>query len=65
MEWKMFFMPVNVTYLHNTDYNFRDPQLKAANQEFLEALKFTEAGLESKGIPNFIPLNQISRSIQY
>jgi hypothetical protein len=63
--WKMFITPTNVTLLHNVNYKFEQAGLIAANSEFLQALRETEAGLAAQGIPNFIPLKQISRTIQY
>ena len=63
--WKMFITPTNVTLLHNVNYNFDQPELIQANNDFLQALRETEAGLAAKGIKNYIPLKKISRTIQY
>ena len=64
-ERKMFFAPRNVTLLMDTQYNFFKPHeqpLRELNKQFLENLKKTEQNLT---VYNYIPLNQISRSIQY
>lgn len=65
LEWKMFYAPTNVSLLVDVDYGFSDPVLQKYNQEFIEDLKATEAGLSAKGIRNFLPLKNISSSIQY
>ena len=59
---KMFFGPANVTLLHDTRYDFGDAELKKLNDSFLQDLKKAEAGLK---VPNYLPLKEISRSIQY
>lgn len=64
-ERKMFFAPRNVTLLQDTKYDFNKPSeqiLRELNVYFLEDLKKTEKELT---VYNYIPLNQISRSIQY
>jgi hypothetical protein len=64
-ERKMFFAPRNVTLLKDTVYNFNKPSeeiLRELNIYFLEDLKKTEKELT---VYNYIPLDQISRSIQY
>lgn len=64
-ERKMFFAPRNVTLLMDIQYNFYKPNeqpLRDLNKQFLENLKKTEQNLT---VYNYIPLNQISRSIQY
>jgi hypothetical protein len=61
----MFYAPTNVSLLIDVDYGFSDPVLQKYNQEFIEDLKATEAGLSAKGIRNFLPLKNISSSIQY
>ncbi len=66
-ERKMFFAPRNVTLLEDIDYQFDGPgeherTLRELNKQFLEDLKKTEKNLK---VYNYIPLNQISRSIQY
>jgi hypothetical protein len=61
----MFFAPRNVTFLMDTEYDFNKPHekpLRELNKQFLENLKKTEKNLT---VYNYIPLNQISRSIQY
>ncbi|BDD03204.1 hypothetical protein [Aureibacter tunicatorum] len=65
MIQKLFFKPTNVTLLKNTQYNFNSSELVTLNQEFLSDLRQTEQKLLNRGIKNFIPLDQISRSIQY
>ena len=65
LEWKMFYMPTNVSLLHNVDYGFTDPVLQQYNREFREDLIATEKGIIEKGIRNFLPLKKIARSIQY
>lgn len=64
-ERKMFFAPRNVTLLKDTVYNFNKPTeqtLRELNIYFLNDLKKTEKELT---VYNYIPLDQISRSIQY
>ena len=63
--WKMFIEPTTVTYLYKTRYGFEEPELIAANTEFLQQLREPEAAIEASDIPNFIPLKKISRTIQY
>lgn len=65
LEWKMFYIPTNVSLLHDTDYKFSTPELQKANADFLEDLRNTERGLANKGIRNFFPLKEIARSIQF
>jgi len=65
LEWKMFYIPTNVSLLHDTDYKFGTPELQKANADFLEDLRNTELGLTNKGIRNFFPLKEIARSIQF
>jgi len=65
MEWRMFYMPTNVSLLYNIDYGFTTPELQKINREFLENLKATEQSLEGKGIRNFLPLKKIASSIQF
>jgi hypothetical protein len=65
---KMFFAPTNVTLLADTRYAFNadvEPDLIAAQNQFQQDLRDVEASLKARGIPIFIPLDQISRSIQY
>ncbi|MEP7323107.1 MAG: hypothetical protein ABI761_14375 [Saprospiraceae bacterium] len=64
-ERKMFFAPRNVTYLKDVHYNFHRPgeeKLRKLNEEFLKNLKKTE---EKLTVYNYIPLHQITPSIQY
>lgn len=65
MEWRMFYMPTNVSLLYNIDYGFTTPELQKINREFLENLKATEQSLQGKGIRNFLPLKKIASSIQF
>lgn len=65
LEWKMFYMPTNISLLHNVDYGFKTAELQQLNKEFREDLRRTEEGLAAKGIRNFMPLKKIARSIQY
>lgn len=65
---KMFFEPTNVTYLYDTRYAFdadAEPDLIAAQNRFHQDLRATEAQLQADGIPIYVPLAKISRSIQY
>jgi len=64
-ERQMFFIARNVTLLKDVRYNFDKPgeeALRKLNDEFLQNLKDTEKNL---AVFNYIPLDQISRSIQY
>ena len=64
-ERKMFFAPRNVTFLKEVRYDFNKPneeKLRRLNDEFLKKLKETEKNLT---VYNYIPLDQISVSIQY
>jgi hypothetical protein len=64
-ERKMFFAPRNVTLLKDTRYDFNKPteeRLRELNEYFLSDLQETEKALP---VYNYIPLHQISRSIQY
>lgn len=65
LEWKMFYMPTNVSLLHNVDYGFKSPELQQLNRKFREDLVATEKRIIEKGIRNFMPLKKIARSIQY
>ncbi len=67
-ERQMFFIARNVTLLKDVVYNFNKPNeegLRALNSRLLKDLHEVEAGLEKRGIYNYIPLDQIARSIQY
>ncbi len=64
-ERQMFFVARNVTLLKDVRYNFYKPgegPLRDLNTAFLQKLKETEENLT---VYNYIPLDQISRSIQY
>ena len=64
-ERKMFFTPKNVFLLQDVKYAFDKPEeqsLRELNVQFLKDLKETEANLT---VHNYLPLNNISRSIQY
>lgn len=65
LEWKMFYLPNNLSCLNNVDYKFKTKELQKLNTDFLEDLKKTEKGLAEKNIPNYMPLKKIARSIQY
>lgn len=65
LEWKMFYMPNNLSALYNVDYKFNTETLKHYQKEFLADLVKTEKGLKAKDIPNYMPLKKIARSIQY
>jgi len=64
-ERKMFFSPVNVYLLKDLVYDFNKPNeqaLRELNVEFMKDLKEIEPNLK---VHNYIPLDMISRSIQY
>jgi len=64
-ERQMFFVARNVTLLKDVRYNFNKPNegaLRQLNDQFLKDLHETEKNLT---VYNYIPLDQISRSIQY
>lgn len=64
-ERQLFFIAVNVTLLKDVRYDFNKPQeepLRRLNEQFLKDLHETEKNLK---VHNYIPLDQISRSIQY
>ena len=64
-ERQMFFVARNVTLLKDVRYNFYKPNesnLHHLNDQFLKTLQETEKNLK---VYNYIPLHQISRSIQY
>jgi len=64
-ERQMFFVARNVSLLKDVRYDFNKPgeeKLRALNERFLKELHETEKNLK---VYNYIPLNQISRSIQY
>lgn len=62
MAHEMFFKPHNITLFHDTDYGFTEKNLKTLNKEFLQNLKSHDRQLKT---PRYIPLEEISRSIQY
>lgn len=59
---KVFFEPALITALIDADYGFGDPQLVAAQNEFKQDLRETEAQLPCR---NYMPLSEIPASIQY
>lgn len=64
-ERQMFFVARNVTLLKDVRYNFNKPHeasLRELNEQFLKDLHKTEKSLT---VFNYIPLDQIARSIQY
>jgi hypothetical protein len=64
-ERQMFFIARNVTLLKDVRYNFNkkgEDKLRELNDDFLKALRKTE---EELPVYNYIPLDQIARSIQY
>lgn len=64
-EREMFFVARNVTLLKDVRYDFNKPHegsLRQLNDQFLKDLQETENNLK---VFNYIPLDQISRSIQY
>lgn len=66
MVRKMFFKPTNVTLLKDTKYDFDDGELNALSSKFLQNLRDTENKIVNElKIKNYIPLDEISRSIQY
>lgn len=65
MERKLFFKPTNVSLLCEVDYNFTAPHLIELNDKFRKELINTETELKSKGVKIYIPIKQVSASIQY
>jgi len=64
-ERKLFFAPKNVYLLNKVQYDFNKPDelhLRELNIEFLKALQETEEKIK---VHKYIPLDSISRSIQY
>ncbi len=64
-ERQMFFIPRNWKLLKDTEYNFYKPheeKLRILNREFLASLHTAEKELK---VHNYIPLDNISSSIQY
>lgn len=64
-EREMFFRAANVTLLKNVDYNFNSIKLRTLNNWFIQQLRVTAAELKSEGVTTYIPLHEISCSIQY
>lgn len=61
----MFFVARNVSLLKDVRYDFNKPgeeKLRGLNERFLKELHETERNLK---VYNYIPLDQIARSIQY
>lgn len=59
---RVFFEPSLITALIDTDYEFTSPELVAAQNEFKQNLRETEAQLPCR---NYMPLSEIPASIQY
>jgi hypothetical protein len=62
MAHQLFFKPSNLTLLARTRYAFRDPRLRAAAQRLHAELRRVDERFRGLG---YIPLSEISRSIQY
>lgn len=62
MAWRIFFTPTNLTLLKESKYRFEEPVLQKAARQFIQDLKTTERSMPTR---NYIPLDQISASIQY
>lgn len=58
----LFFGPTAVTRLMEIDYEFKNQKLNNASKEFFENLRQCEKNLKVK---NYIPLNEVTASIQY
>lgn len=58
----LFFGPSNVTHLMDVDYKFGNDKLNKASEDFFEDLKKCEQNLKVK---KYIPLSEVSASIQY
>lgn len=74
MERKIFFKPTNVSYLKNVRYNFKETgydkkvisYLESLNDIFLKSLIEADQSIKANDtIKRYIPLSEISRSIQY
>jgi len=62
MAKRMFFAPTNISLLQDTHYNFEEATLREANEVFLRELREADANMS---VRRFVPLSEISRSIQY
>jgi hypothetical protein len=62
MAMKLFFGPSAVTHLMKIDYDFNNQYLKDASKEFFAELRACEKNLKVK---NYIPLDEVTASIQY
>lgn len=62
MAHELFVRPHNLTFLREVDYRFEEPELYRLNCHFLADLQDVDAQVAGTG---FIPLAQISSSIQY
>lgn len=60
---RMFFEPIGFTKLINTDYNFADPELAAAQNDFHAALYRTDSALPNES--KYMKLADIPASIQF
>jgi hypothetical protein len=61
MAKRMFFSPSNLTLLKDAQYSFSDPDLSGAGHTLISNLKSLDRTLKRR----FIPLDEISASIQY
>ena len=62
MARRMFFAPTNISLLQDTEYHFEDSALRQAAEDFLRQLREADANMP---VRRFVPLSEISRSIQY
>jgi hypothetical protein len=60
--WRLFLTATTVYRLENVRYPFTDPELRRYNDEFLEDLQRTAKSLADD---EFIPLQEIARSVQF
>ncbi|MEM7354149.1 MAG: hypothetical protein AAF657_25320 [Acidobacteriota bacterium] len=62
MAKRMFFAPTNISLLQDTEYNFEESALRQTARDFLQELRDADANMP---VRRFVPLSEISRSIQY
>ena len=62
MARRMFFAPANISLLQDTSYKFEKPALRRAADDFLRELRQADTAMP---VRRFVPLSEISRSIQY
>ncbi len=62
MANRMFFMPTNVSTLIKIDYNFPLPALQKSAEQFKKDMYEHESNLK---VRNFMPVDEITASIQY